>query len=51
MHPSKPKDIFDDGLSSDEDSDEEMDIEETDGNRACDDLVKPVLISFLHYFL
>ena len=43
MHPSKPKDIFNDGLSSDEDNDEEMDIEETDGKRAWDDLVKPVL--------
>ena len=43
MHSSKPKDIFDDGLSSDEDSDEEMDIEETDGKRAWDDIVKPVL--------
>ena len=31
LSPSKPKDIFADGLSSDEDSDEEMDIKETEG--------------------
>ena len=31
MHPSKPKDIFADALSSDEDSDEDMDIDEIDG--------------------
>ena len=43
MHPSKPKDIFADGLSSDEDSDEDMDIDEIDGRKAWDDLVKPVL--------
>ena len=43
MHPFKLKDIFADGLSSDEDSDENMDIDETDGKKAWDDLLKPVL--------
>ena len=43
MHPSKPKDIFADGLSSDEDSDEDMDKDEIGGKKAWDDLVKPVL--------
>ena len=43
MHPSKPKDIFADGLSSDEDSYVDMVIDEIDGKKAWDDLVKPVL--------